>query len=74
PGNIVAVLGNKDILMKHFDFLRKPGKLRILKGFVILKIILKSLYRKNFIECLKKLLQKTGLFSKAELEILFSIL
>jgi len=33
PGNIVAVLGNKNIKMKHFDFLRKPGKLRILKGF-----------------------------------------
>ena len=50
------------------------NQLRILKGFVILKIILKSLYRKSFIECLKKLLQKTGLFSKAELAILFSIL
>ena len=46
-------------------------QLEQLKNIVIAKEILHSVYQKSFKECLKKILQGTGLFSKKELDIAF---
>ena len=46
-------------------------QLEQLKNIVIDKEILHSVYQKSFKECLKKILQGTGLFSKKELDIAF---
>ena len=46
-------------------------QLEQLKRIVIAKEILQSVYQKSFKECLKKILQGTGLFSKKELDIAF---
>ena len=46
-------------------------QLEQLKRIVIAKEILHSVYQKSFKECLKKILQGTGLFSKKELDIAF---
>ena len=49
-------------------------QLEQLKNIVIVKEILHSVYQKSFKECLKKILQGTGLFSKEELDIAFDYL
>ena len=46
-------------------------QLEQLKHIVVAKEILQSIYQKSFKECLKKILQGTGLFSKKELDIAF---
>ena len=46
-------------------------QLEQLKRIVIAKEILHSVYQKSFKECLKKILQHTGLFSKKELDTAF---
>ena len=46
-------------------------QLEQLKHIVVAKEILQSVYQKSFKECLKKILQGTGLFSKKELDIAF---
>ena len=46
-------------------------QLEQLKHIVVAKEILHSVYQKSFKECLKKILQGTGLFSKKELDIAF---
>ena len=46
-------------------------QLEQLKRIVIAKEILHSVYQKSFKECLKKILQHTGLFSPKELDIVF---
>ena len=46
-------------------------QLEQLKRIVIAKEILHSVYQKSFKECLKKILQGTGLFSKEKLDIAF---
>ena len=46
-------------------------QLEQLKHIVVAKEILHSVYQKSFKECLKKILQHTGLFSKKELDIAF---
>ncbi|MBE6375895.1 MAG: hypothetical protein E7050_05455 [Lentisphaerae bacterium] len=46
-------------------------QLERLKRIVIAKEIMHSVYQKSFKECLKKILQKTKLFPKEALDIIF---